>query len=141
ASPPLPTRRSSDLPYRHTLGLPRMRRKGIRVEVWSRTRNRHGDYESTLKGTLTQCVFVPRISQELDQIGVVTENAGALNRIEARSEATVFTRDYSVPVTADDFLVMPNGDRWEVSGEPRVWEAVFSDWKPGVEITCSRKAA
>src|SRR5690606_2017022 len=57
-----------------------------------------------------------------------------LNRVEARSEATVFSRDQSVPVTPDDYLVLPNGDRWAVAGIPRQWNAVSSNWRPGIEI-------
>lgn len=118
-----------------------MRRKGIDVQVWSRTRDQHGDSVTTLKGTLTQSVFVHRFSAELDQLGRITENPNLLSRIEARSEATVYSRDRSVSVTPDDYLVLPNGDRWEVAGLPREWEAVFSNWKPGIEIPVRKVSA
>lgn len=118
-----------------------MRRKGIEVQVWSRTRDQHGDSVNTLKGTLKESVFIHRFSAELDQLGRVTENPSLLNRVEARSEATVFSRDQSVPVTPDDYLVLPNGDRWEVAGIPRVWNAVFSNWRPGIEIPVRKVSA
>lgn len=118
-----------------------MRRKGIEVQVWSRTRDQHGDSVNTLKGTLKESVFVHRFSAELDQLGRVTENPSLLNRVEARSEATVFSRDQSVPVTPDDYLVLPNGDRWDVAGIPRQWNAVFSNWRPGIEIPVRKVSA
>ncbi|WP_027944032.1 hypothetical protein [Amycolatopsis taiwanensis] len=77
--------------------------------------NRYGDPLPATEHTIGDCVLAPHGSVE------ITERSD-----QVTTHLTVYTR-VDADVTATDRVVLADGTRWQVSGEPQRWRNPFTD--------------
>lgn len=91
--------------------------------------NRYGDYTYDDAGRPVHgCAIAPRASSE---------------QTDRRDLLLIGLVVYAPPdagITATDVITLdaPDGDRWQVEGEPGLWSDPFTGWTPGQEIQLSR---
>jgi hypothetical protein len=53
---------------------------------------------------------------------------------ETITEGLVLLAPFGADIKSTDEVVLPDGARYHVDGQPGVWQSPYTGWKPGVEI-------
>lgn len=86
----------------------------------------HGEPLPPTTHTVDDCGFAPGSSNEFLDARDTTETL-----------ARVFA-PYGADVQTIDVVVLPDGTRWHVAGEPAPWRSPFTGWEPGLEVSLTR---
>jgi hypothetical protein len=100
---------------------------GVTVEVISRVRGQHGDTTRVPKGSIAGCGFAPSSSTEDND-----------RKAQVDTTASLYIPPGSLAVSAQDVIRFPNGDEWQVDGEPLMWFSPLTGWAPGGEVRIRR---
>lgn len=99
---------------------------GITVTVHRTTTDRYGDTTDTSSHSLDGCGLASRSSAE------------NTDRRDTVSTVRVLLAPPGADIVATDVVELPDGTRWDVTGDPVAPSSPFTGWTPGVAATLTR---
>jgi hypothetical protein len=81
----------------------------------------------------------PPVDHQVHGCAVYPRGSGnaAREQLDARetiTEGLVLLAPFGSDIKATDEVVLPNGQRYRVDGEPGSWQSPFTGWQPGMEL-------